>query len=182
LEKSEVRKVLRRQRVALSAEQVQNASNEVFKKFICLDIVRHAKRVAVYMSNENEIDTYPIIEWLSLQEKKIFLPVMVERSLIFCAYRHRGLIRSKFNILEPNPATSVVIEPEMLDILVVPLVAFDNNLCRLGRGGGYFDRALAHLDQHEKKPYLVGLAYHMQRIADCEPKSHDVKMDFIITP
>ena len=182
LEKNEVRQVIRRQRAALSAEQVSNASTAVLKKFVSLDVTRRAEHVAMYLSDENEIETGPMIEWLQFHNKAVYLPVVQGENLVFCSYESRYLVRNKFNILEPDPSRCPECDLSLLDIIIIPLVAFDNQLARIGRGAGYYDRALAGLQQLDKPPLLIGFAYHMQRIADCSPQHHDVKMDYIITP
>lgn len=75
----------------------------------------------------------------------------------------------------PVPAAGAALRP---DIVLVPLVAFDERRYRLGYGGGYFDRTLAAL---APAPYAIGIGYEVARAASVHPQAHDVPMDMIVT-
>src|SRR5690606_24554150 len=70
-----------------------------------------------------------------------------------------------------------------LDVIFVPLVAFDSRGTRLGMGAGYYDRALAFrlLRKHWRGPKPIGLAYDYQRLPRIEPAPHDVPLDAVVT-
>jgi 5-formyltetrahydrofolate cyclo-ligase len=70
-----------------------------------------------------------------------------------------------------------------LDLILLPLVAFDESGQRLGMGGGFFDRSLAFLAwrQHWRKPHLIGLAYDFQKVAALPREPWDVPLDAVVT-
>jgi 5-formyltetrahydrofolate cyclo-ligase len=82
---------------------------------------------------------------------------------------------NKFGI--PEPVSSKILYP---DVLLVPLVAFDNNLNRLGYGGGFYDRYIEKIEKI-KKVVKIGLAFSCQKIASVPMTKYDKKLDFIIT-
>jgi 5-formyltetrahydrofolate cyclo-ligase len=82
---------------------------------------------------------------------------------------------NKFGI--PEPISSKIIVP---DILLVPLVSFDNELNRLGYGGGYYDRYIEKIEK-VKKVIKIGLAFSYQKIKKIPTNKFDKKLDFIIT-
>ena len=77
----------------------------------------------------------------------------------------------------PEPEKIKLIFP---DVILVPLVAFDNNLNRLGYGGGYYDRVIKKLSK-KKKILKIGLAFSIQKINNVPVTRHDKKLDHIIT-
>ena len=77
----------------------------------------------------------------------------------------------------PNLAQKKKIYP---DIILIPLVAFDNNLNRLGYGGGYYDRAIEKLSRR-KKILKIGLAFSVQKINNVPVTKYDKKLDYIVT-
>ena len=77
----------------------------------------------------------------------------------------------------PEPNSKKLIYP---DILLAPLVAFDNNLNRLGYGGGYYDRVIKKLSK-KKKILKIGLAFSIQKINSVPVTKYDKKLDYIVT-
>ncbi len=75
----------------------------------------------------------------------------------------------------PIPATRNPVQPE---VLVVPLVGYDDQCFRLGNGGGYYDRTLAACDV---KPLCIGVGYAFAHVSSIQPQPHDVPMDVIVT-
>ena len=65
-------------------------------------------------------------------------------------------------------------------ILLVPLLAFDNNFNRIGYGGGFYDRYIKKIKK-DKKIITIGLAYSFQRVKKIPTNKYDIKLDFIIT-
>ena len=91
------------------------------------------------------------------------------------------LIYGPFGTMEPSK-TQISIWPQ---ILVVPMLSFDNELFRLGYGGGYYDKLINILKKHfknEKKFFItIGLAYSIQEEKNIPREKHDMRLDYIIT-
>ena len=85
------------------------------------------------------------------------------------------LIINKYGI--PEPLSKKISYP---DILFVPLVGYDNNLNRLGYGGGFYDRYISKIEK-QKKIIKIGLAFSFQKIKKIPTNSYDKKLDFVIT-
>ena len=88
---------------------------------------------------------------------------------------HDPLIINKYGI--PEPTSKKIIYP---DILLVPLVAFDKNLNRIGYGGGFYDRYIRRIKKR-KDILTIGLAYSFQKVNKIPINKYDIKLDFVIT-
>ena len=77
----------------------------------------------------------------------------------------------------PEPISNLIKYP---DILLVPIVAFDKNLNRIGYGGGFYDRYIKKIKKI-KKVITIGLAYSFQKVKKISVNKYDVKLDYIIT-
>lgn len=75
----------------------------------------------------------------------------------------------------PIPGGSAEVSP---DVVLLPLVAFDEQGYRLGYGGGYFDRTLAACD---KRPFAIGVGFELARVDTIRPAAHDIRLDVIVT-
>jgi 5-formyltetrahydrofolate cyclo-ligase len=91
-----------------------------------------------------------------------------------------GLSEGPFEILEP-PTTAPRLDLRAVSVLLVPLVAFDDECHRIGFGKGYYDRALGALPEGEH-PILIGLAHEFQRLPRWLPDPWDVGLDMVATP
>ena len=85
------------------------------------------------------------------------------------------LIINEYGI--PEPISNKLVYP---DIIIVPLVAFDKNLNRIGYGGGFYDRYIKKIKK-DKKIVLIGLAYSFQKVKKILTNNYDMKLDYIVT-
>ena len=130
-----------------------------------------------YYPYNYEVDVLQIIEKLEKQKYKISLP-KIKNNLFMDFYSwstNNPLIVNKYGI--PEPVSNKIVYP---DILLVPLVAFDKKLNRIGYGGGFYDRYLKRLKKI-KKIITIGLAYSFQEVKKIPINDYDIKLDFIIT-
>lgn len=90
---------------------------------------------------------------------------------------------NRFGIPEPKASPRQTLKALELDLLLLPLVAFDSKGNRLGMGGGYYDRTLAHLNRQKgwRRPRIIGLAHELQRVDGLKNNAWDVPLDGIIT-
>ena len=84
---------------------------------------------------------------------------------------------SKFGILEPENLKKDIIP----DFVIVPLVAYDNKLNRIGYGKGYYDRSLRKIKNEKKEMVTLGIAYSFQKCKNIPVNKHDFKLDYIFT-
>ena len=135
------------------------------------------KNVGGYYPSNYEIDDLNILDLLEKKNFKVALPVIkTENQMNFHKWSKRDPLRiNKFGI--PEPVSTKIIYP---DILLVPLVAYDSNLNRLGYGGGFYDRYIEKIEKI-KKVIKIGLAFSFQKILSIPINQYDKRLDFIFT-
>ena len=84
---------------------------------------------------------------------------------------------NKYGILEPKTSNKKIIP----DLILVPLLAYDSKLNRIGYGKGYYDRALKKISKIKKKTIFLGVAFSFQKFLKIPINKHDVKLDYIFT-
>jgi 5-formyltetrahydrofolate cyclo-ligase len=214
IQNSSLRKHLRQRRSSLSPAVQQAASQKIAAKIFTTPKFQQSKNIACYLAFKGEIDLAAVIQRIWQDGKNCYLPLITSlppipaiptasqqhtQTLSFVAYHEDDrLVMNKLGILEPTAphtqTTAKVIAAEDLDLVIVPLVAFDSACNRLGQGGGFYDRAFAFRAQMGKqedgargnarninKPFLLGVAYEWQRQPQLHPAPWDVKLDMIIT-
>ena len=125
---------------------------------------------------------------LAWKQKKLWhLPIIGlpnVNHLWFAPYRkHDALVINRFGIGEPDMPLHETTRTFGLDLILMPLVAFDINGNRLGMGKGYYDRTLQflHLRRHWRKPRLVGIAYELQKFEQLPQQPWDIPLNAIVT-
>lgn len=177
--KDTLRQTYKRIRQDLPQEHQRSASHQIAARIYELDIYTQSEHIALYCALNGEVDLYPVWKNALFQGKKCYFPVLnADRTLSFLpATEATAFTSNQFNIAEPAVDLECAIELEQLDIIFMPLVAFDEKGTRLGRGGGYYDRTLCH----NKLSTLIGIAYEFQRIDTIEAEPWDVPLDIIVT-
>ena len=140
-----------------------------------------SKKITIggYYPSNYEVDILKFLEKASEKKFRISLPVikfsnkMCFKSWIF----KEPLYINKFGILEPKNSKKEIIP----DLIMVPLVAFDNNLNRIGYGKGYYDRSLEKINKIKKNTVALGIAYSFQKCRTIPVKKHDFELDYIFT-
>ena len=137
MDKKELRKSVKKLVAQMSAEEKLNESMCVFHDIENSDIFINSKNIMLFASLPDEIPTHHVIErWA--QHKNIFLPRVNGDDLEIIKYRPGMLHKGSYDIMEPEGNDTV--EPQVLDLIIVPGVAFDRHGNRLGRGKGFYDR------------------------------------------
>ncbi len=177
------RRIIRR-RKSLDPGFIESASAAIAAEFCGRQAFWRAGSITAYMAVNGEVDTGRIMETAWLRKKRIFLPVMAGGHLKFSELKKGAKMRANpFGILEPVYKKQDLKPPGSLEIVLVPLVAFDGNLNRVGMGGGYYDRAFAFskFRKNWHKPLLVGVAYSFQKVDKIDAKAWDVPLHAVIT-
>jgi 5-formyltetrahydrofolate cyclo-ligase len=161
-----------------------NAAIALTKRLSTHSQILQAKRIAIYLSNDGELSTANFIDWCWQNNKEVYLPVVhpfSKGNLLFLDYQEdTELISNRYGILEPKLDVTMVCPLDQLDIICTPLVAFDDSGARLGMGGGFYDRSLAHWQQN--KTYPLGLAHDCQLVDTVPVEGWDIPLPEIITP
>jgi 5-formyltetrahydrofolate cyclo-ligase len=135
------------------------------------------KNLGGYYPSNFEIDDLKILELLEKKDYKISLPIIRSNNQMdFFKWSNNDPLKiNKYGI--PEPISSKMAYP---DILLVPLIGYDNNLNRLGYGGGFYDRYIEKIEKI-KKIVKIGLAFSYQKLKSVPINQYDKKLDFIIT-
>lgn len=185
LSRSELRQQMRVRRQQLSPQGQNKMAEKIVDQVCNSPIFYQSTHISAYIAHAGEIDPAPILR-LAWQLKKIcYLPVMqTQKQLCFVKYESEDeLIPNSYKILEPIIHPDKIIQPALLDLVLVPLVAFDRKGNRLGMGSGYFDVTFSFLKTAKRptKPYLLGLAYEWQQCETISPEEWDIKLDAVAT-
>ena len=187
MDKTQLRKKISAQRLQLSAHDQMHAAENIAYKTLRISRVRRAQNIAFYLPVHGEADPRIILHEALAKNKTCYLPVLHPRKvnqLWFVRYQ-RGdvLIENRYGILEPKMNAKNRLPAHKLDVIIMPLVAFDPHCHRLGTGGGFYDRTLHFLNTRRSyhKPYLIGIAHDFQCVPCVEKQHHDVVPHTIVT-
>ena len=174
-----LRSSYRRARRALKPHEQRDHARAVARHFAASRLVLAFDRFAIYWPSDGELDPRPLGRRLLEAGKTVALPVIgATRALTFYRYRDdTRFVRNRFDIPEPDARVETRVPTRTIDVALLPLVAFDANGHRLGRGGGYYDATFgAH-----GGTLLIGLAHDVQRHAGLDEHAWDVPLDGVIT-
>ncbi len=145
-----------------------------------------ARLVAGYVPVAGELDPGPILARCRAGGALVYLPEpthddVAGSTLTFAEHRTAdALVAGAYGIPVPSP-DAPRIAAMALDVVLVPLIAFDDLGTRVGMGAGFYDRALAFRRETPTPPLLVGLAYHWQQVGVLRREAWDVGLDVVIT-
>jgi len=178
---------MRNTRRSLSQEQQQTAALGLFQQFRHSPLHLSAKRVGLYIANDGEIDPCLLLSDLLGRGRQVALPCL-DPCTKSGKNRIQFALTDKTTRLQPNrfgidqPADGKLVNILGLDLVLVPLVAFDDSGNRLGMGGGFYDRTFAiKRTQPNLGPKLIGLAHECQRSDKLKAENWDIPLDGILT-
>jgi 5-formyltetrahydrofolate cyclo-ligase len=176
--KAQLRAHIRQQRKAQDPAAQLAAANAVSAHLTQLPGWPEASRIALYLANDGELDTSSVEALCRNEGKQLFLPVIKANNALEFARWHTNVTLqvNRFGIPEPG-ADAERCCASALDIVILPLVAWDLQGGRLGMGGGFYDKTLAGVHG----PILIGLAHTMQQVPCVPNDPWDVSMDFVVT-
>lgn len=184
LDRHALRQHVRHLRRALTEEQQVQAAALLAEHAVNFAPLANARHIALFLSVDGEINTRPLIAKLWQQKKQIYLPVLhpfAAGHLLFLRYTPETVLTpNKLRILEPPLDIRSLITLDQLDVMMVPLVAFDSSGQRLGMGGGFYDRTLQNWRQHRFLP--VGVAHDCQQVEQLPTAEWDVPLPAVLTP
>ncbi len=179
-----IRERLKEKRKNLTKKQSSELSRAIFLRIIRSSWIQEHSNIGIYYAINGEADTLKLIEFLWSNNQNAFLPVMHHNSLLFGNFApNSDLNENTYGIPEPELTKENQVSALELDMVFVPLVAFDQDGYRLGMGGGYYDRTFEKKlkDQKPTTPLLVGLAYEFQKQNNLVHQPWDVPLDMVVT-
>jgi len=180
VEKKQLRKYIQDKRDNLSLGLRKKKNKEITQKFLKTTDYLNSKNIFIYYPCRSEIDTTIIIKKALKESKNIILP-RVEGTLLnlyFINDIYTQLQEGSYKIMEPIPSSCTRAHIADINLAIVPGIAFDRNLNRLGYGGGFYDKIIRNLPQNIKK---IALSFDIQIVPNIPVLDHDIKIDIIIT-
>lgn len=179
----------------VSSREADEAGDAIARRLGASPGWQRASTVALYASLPGEVATTALIAIAREEGRRVLLPRVVDgERLVFV--EHLAAVPLKagaYGVSEP-PENAAVVDLAMADLIVVPGVAFDRRGGRLGRGAGYYDRALADIglqasgqvaadrDRDQDVPRTIGVAFERQLVEAVPMDERDVRMDAVVTP
>ena len=177
-QKQAQRRAGRAARRALSAQARAAANAALCANLWQLDAVQNAQTILLYAAFGSEADLSAFAEKAQAQGKTLAYPVCGEAySLTAAVPGPDGWETGLYGIRTPVLERSVLLEPEQLDLVLVPCTAFDADCFRVGMGKGYYDRYLPRCTKAAK----IGIALEVQRVAHAAVDEHDQRLDAFVT-
>ena len=182
--KQQLRRQIRAARRALSAHQQRMASRRLCARLALCAELKRARHIGLYWPMDGEIDPRPLLK--RFPHKRFYLPALPRATRSTMTFLHWPgatlRYRNRYGIPEPVLGRSASISPERLDLVLLPLVAFDPSGARLGMGAGYYDRTFAFKHLHPGRgPDLVGVAHQLQCVDHLHTESWDIPLRLVAT-
>ena len=187
LPRPQLRRMLRKARRALTPSQQREAARGLYKQLAQHPLFRRAKHISLYLPMDGEIDPRLLMRAAQRRGKATYLPVLSawpQTKMVFQRIRPGEKLKpNRFRIPEPRYNIARQRKVWALDLVLLPLVGFDDVGGRLGMGGGFYDRSLAYLARRKdwRKPTLLGLAHECQKVQRLAQASWDVPLQGTVT-
>jgi 5-formyltetrahydrofolate cyclo-ligase len=172
-------------RNSIGTQEVIDKSNIIIGKLVNLKQFNSSRTIMCYVDFRNEVITRDLIKLCLAQDKKVAIPAIVDKSeggKQMAAFEikeiENSLIKGTYGIQEPLISKRVEIEPEVIDLLIVPGVVFDKQKNRIGYGAGFYDK---FLNKVRIDCFKIGIAFEHQVIEMIPTEVHDIPMDIVIT-
>jgi 5-formyltetrahydrofolate cyclo-ligase len=184
--KAAIRRSMRLERAKLPLNEQAKKARQLMRIIVQLPKFIHSQCLAAYWPNDSEINPLGILAVAHEMGKSCYLPRLTPDPIVHMQFMeyHPGdcLTANHLGILEPSLENRKSIPPKSLDVVLVPLVAFDKKGHRLGMGKGYYDYTFAfHKTDPNPQPFLLGIAYDLQRVSELPAEEWDIPLDGVAT-
>lgn len=177
IKKDKIRKQILEKRSNLSLEEVNKKSELIIENLA--PYLKNAQNIMIFMDMKNEVRITKLIELYP--EKNFFISKIVNsknREMKINKYNENELVLHKFGYYESS--SDDFYDEKILDIVIVPALAFDSSKNRIGFGGGYYDTFLNKVREKNKNTLFIGVCYDFQMIEEVPIEGHDITLDLII--
>ncbi len=156
----------------MSVEKLDCCSTLIYNRLI--EFAKEYKHIGVYVSLRHEVDTRKFIQWCFNQHKHVYVPKIVRNEMIFVEIDSLSdCIQNKMGILEP---CSNVESNHSIELMVIPMLAYNERNYRLGYGKAFYDR---YLSQHDA--YKLGICFSANFDHELQEEDHDIDLTQILT-
>lgn len=178
IKKDKIRKKILAKRNILSDKDINKKSDLIIKNLA--SYIENVQNIMIFMDMKTEVK---ITKLLELHPKKNFFISKItnskNREMKINKYNKNELILHKFGYYESS--SNDFYDEEILDVVIVPALAFDSKKNRIGFGGGYYDTFLEKVRKKNNKALFIGVCYDFQIIDSVPTEKHDVTLDFVVS-
>ena len=178
IKKDKIRKEILAKRNILSDKDINKKSDLIIKNLT--SYIENIQNIMIFMDMKTEVK---ITKLLELYPKKNFFISKItnskNREMKINKYNKNELILHKFGYYESS--SNDFYDEEILDVVIVPALAFDSKKNRIGFGGGYYDTFLEKVRKKNNKVLFIGVCYDFQIIDSVPTEKHDVTLDFVVS-
>ena len=178
IKKDKIRKEILAKRNILSDKDINKKSDLIIKNLA--SYIENIQNIMIFMDMKTEVK---ITKLLELHPKKNFFISKItnskNREMKINKYNKNELILHKFGYYESS--SNDFYDEEILDVVIVPALAFDSKKNRIGFGGGYYDTFLEKVKKKNNKVLFIGVCYDFQIIDNIPTEKHDVTLDFVVS-
>jgi len=181
-ERRQLRQRVRAARREMPAAARATADREIARHILKSPEFRSARRIALFLAFDGEPSMQTVIAAAAARGKRVYAPVLTGGLMHFAELdTEAALATNFFGILEPRVGSAI--DARQLDLVLTPLVAFDDRGVRVGVGRGYYDRCFRFLlnRRHWRHPKLLGVAYELQRAPHLVRQPWDVLLAGAVT-
>lgn len=177
MNKAEARKLFSDIRRAIPLETKSEYDNMILSNIISSQLLNDFEKVLCYVSVKDEPDTRNFIDYLLKIGKTVYIPYCKEKNMFFYQLNDIDeLVDGAFGIPTVDVSNKTPLDDFESCICIVPALSFDSNGCRLGYGGGFYDRFL-----NDKKIYKLGITYEACVISELPSEDYDIAVDAVVT-
>lgn len=178
--RTRVRIRMRNLRKSLGSAEIARA--EIACSAYTAPFLQHPRKIAGYLAIQGEMPVTTTLHYCRTRGSHTYVPMLNGETLMFAELNeHTPMITNRFGIEEPEIPKSDWLSPSDMDIVLVPLVAFDSNCNRMGMGGGYYDKSFAYKSDKQTPPLLIGVAHAFQEVQCVYPQWWDIPLDRVVT-
>jgi 5-formyltetrahydrofolate cyclo-ligase len=178
--KQTLRAELLAQRRQFSNEFIITQSNNMAERLYLWPLYTQAKVIMLFLSMPDEPQMSSIIERAWQQGKTVCVPHLRQQFGVMDAAKIDNIhdvVRGRFNLLVPDPTKVQVVAPALIDLIVVPAVAYDHAGNRLGMGAGYYDRFIPEASQ----AVTIGMVWSSHIINSIPVNQYDQPVQYLLT-
>ncbi|WP_138160689.1 5-formyltetrahydrofolate cyclo-ligase [Peptoniphilus catoniae] len=181
MDKKEFRSLMLKNRDSLKDQYMKKANEGIFNEFIKSDLYKNSKNIFIFVSYKKEVDTHKIIKYALKENKNMYVPIVNRQTKLLEVSKLSSfdvLKESYMGILEPDKEDYNLVDPNIIDLVVTPGLAFDRSGYRIGYGGGFYDKFFASLNS---SPVKMGIGFNKQLVEAVVHDTEDQTLDYFLS-
>lgn len=181
MDKIQMRKENLRKRKNLTSDYINSASAQIFTNLTNSELYKDSNHIFTFVSYQNEVDTHQFIKQALKDGKNIYVPVVDRETFTMGVSKienFEDLQPNYMGILEPSEKNINLVDPEVLDLVLTPGLAFDLNGYRIGYGGGFYDKFFATL---KTNPTRLGIGYSYMLSDELDHDDNDQQLHLFLS-